>query len=86
MAAEFGGWQARVLRWLAQHYDEPTNSFAEEASSGTIDEVCSSPSSSQDSVCQHYYPLLHRVANAPLSKKLKHHASDGLNTEPGVLR
>ena len=44
VASEFGGWQARVLRWLAQHYDEVTNSFAKEASSGVIDEVRSSPS------------------------------------------
>ena len=43
MASEFGGWQARMLRWLKQHYDEATNSFAKEASSGAIDEVCSVP-------------------------------------------
>jgi hypothetical protein len=45
VASEFGGWQARVLRWLAHHYDEATNSFAKETSSGVIDEVRSLPSS-----------------------------------------
>ena len=39
VAAEFGGWQAHVLRWLAQHYDEEFNSFAKEAASGVIAEV-----------------------------------------------
>ena len=39
VASEFGGWQARVLRWLAQHFDEATNSFAKEASSGVIEQV-----------------------------------------------
>lgn len=39
VASEFGGWQAHVLRWLAQHYDEASKSFAKEAVSGVIDEV-----------------------------------------------
>ncbi len=39
VASEFGGWQARVLRWLAQHFDEAANSFAKEASSGAIEQV-----------------------------------------------
>ena len=39
VASEFGGWQARVLRWLAQHFDPASKSFDKEASSGVIQQV-----------------------------------------------
>jgi len=44
VASEFGGWQARVLKWLSQHFDEASNSFAKEASSGAIEQVPCWPS------------------------------------------
>ena len=39
VASEFGGWQARALRWLAEHFDAASNSFSAEASSGVISQV-----------------------------------------------
>lgn len=39
VSSQYGGWQERLLRWLAAHYDEAGNSFSKEATSGLIEEV-----------------------------------------------